>query len=89
LFRELIYDIREHKGVATALYAHAWGERIFSFAVEHDYCKNNPAALIKAARVGNRNKRTRWLTTPEIKRYLPAFINQTAIEVISWHYTCS
>ncbi len=70
LFRELIYDIREHKGVATALSAHAWGERIFSFAVEHDYCKNNPAALIKAARVGNRNKRTRWLTTPEIKRYL-------------------
>ena len=68
--RELIYDIREHKGVATALNSHAWAERIFSFAVEHDYCKNNPAALIKAARVGNRNKRTRWLTTPEIKRYL-------------------
>lgn len=68
--RELIYDIREHKGVATALNSHAWAERIFSFAVEHDYCKSNPAALIKAARVGNRNKRTRWLTTPEIKRYL-------------------
>ena len=70
LVRELIYDIREHKGVATALSSHAWAERIFSFAIEHDYCKNNPAGLIKAARVGNRNKRTRWLTTPEIKRYL-------------------
>ncbi len=70
LVRELIYDIREHKGVATALSSHAWAERIFSFAIEHDYCKNNPAGLIKAARVGNRNKRTRWLTSPEIKRYL-------------------
>jgi integrase len=70
LVRELIYDIREHKGVATALNSHAWAGRIFSFAVEHDYCKNNPADLIKAARVGNRNKRTSWLTTPEIKRYL-------------------
>ena len=70
LIRELIYDIREHKGVATALSSHAWAERIFSFAIEHDYCKNNPAGLIKAARVGNRNKRTRWLTSPEIKRYL-------------------
>ena len=33
LFRELIYDLREHKGVATALSSHAWAERIFSFAV--------------------------------------------------------
>ena len=70
LVRELIYDIREHKGVATALSCHGWADRIFSYAIEHDYCKHNPAALIKAARVGNRNKRTRWLTTPEIKRYL-------------------
>ena len=70
MIRELIYDIREHKGVATALSSHAWAERIFSFAIEHNYCKNNPAGLIKAARVGNRNKRTRWLTSPEIKRYL-------------------
>lgn len=68
--RELIYDIREYKGVATALSCHGWADRIFSYAIEHDYCKHNPAALIKAARVGNRNKRTRWLTTPEIKRYL-------------------
>ena len=70
MLRELIYDLREKKGVAIALLSHGWADRIFSYAVEHDYCKHNPAALIKAARVGNRHKRTRWLTTPEIKRYL-------------------
>lgn len=70
MLRELIYDIRERKGVAIALICHGWSDRIFGYAVEHGYCKHNPAALIKAARVGNRNKRTRWLTTPEIKRYL-------------------
>ncbi|MGR9000409.1 MAG: hypothetical protein ACU88J_15375 [Gammaproteobacteria bacterium] len=43
---------------------------IFGYAVEHNHCKHNPALLIKAARVGNRRKRTRWLTTPEIRRYL-------------------
>ena len=56
--------------MAIALLCHGWADRIFSYAVEHDYCKHNPAALIKAASVGNRHKRTRWLTTPEIKRYL-------------------
>jgi len=70
LLRELIYDLREKKGVAIALLSHGWCDRIFSYAVEHDYCKHNPAVLIKAARVGNRHKRTRWLSTPEIKRYL-------------------
>lgn len=70
LLRELIYDLRELAGVTTALSCHGWADRIFGYAVEHDYCKHNPAALIKAARVGNRNKRTRWLSTPEIKRYL-------------------
>lgn len=70
ILRELIYDLRERKGVAIALICHGWADRIFGYAVEHDYCKHNPAALIKAARVGNRHKRTRWLTIPEIKRYL-------------------
>lgn len=70
LIRELIYDIRERRGVTTALSSHAWADRIFSFAIEHDFCKHNPAALLKAKRVGSRNKRTRWLKTPEIKRYL-------------------
>jgi integrase len=70
VLRELIYDIRERKGVQVALLAHGWADRIFSYAVEHDLCKHNPAALIKAVRIGGRNKRTRWLTTPELKRYL-------------------
>ncbi|MGZ5052693.1 MAG: tyrosine-type recombinase/integrase [Methylobacter sp.] len=70
MLRELIYDLREQAGVTTALSCHGWADRIFGYAVEHDYCNHNPAALIKAARVGNRNKRTRWLSTPEIKRYL-------------------
>ncbi len=70
MIREFIYDIRERKGVAIALLCHGWAGRIFDYAVEHDYCTHNPAKLIKAARVGNRHKRTRWLSTPEIKRYL-------------------
>jgi hypothetical protein len=70
MVRELIYNIRENKGIAIALLCHGWADRIFSYAVEHDFCKHNPAALIKAARVGTRNKRTCWLSTPEIKRYL-------------------
>jgi integrase len=70
IVRKLIYDIRENKGVAIALLCHGWADRIFGYAVELKYCKHNPAALIKAARVGTRNKRTRWLETPEIKRYL-------------------
>lgn len=68
--RELIYDIRERIGPPTALSCLAWAERVFGYAVEHDFCKHNPAALVKPARVGVRNKRTRWLTTPEIRRYL-------------------
>ncbi len=78
MLRELIYDIREYKGVAIALLCHGWADRIFSYAVEHDYCKQNPASLIKAARVGIRNKRTRWLTTPEIKRYLTGLYQSSA-----------
>lgn len=68
--RELIYDIRERTGTPTALSCLAWADRVFSYAVEHDLCKHNPAAQVKPTRVGNRNKRTRWLTTPEIRRYL-------------------
>jgi hypothetical protein len=39
MLRELIYDVREHKGIATALSCHGWADRIFSYAIEHDYCK--------------------------------------------------
>ncbi len=68
--RDLVYDIRERKGVATALLAHGWADRIFKYAIEHDYCKNNPAALIAPKRIGVRVQRTRWLKPQEIKRYL-------------------
>ena len=78
IVRELIYDIREFKGVAIALNCDGWTDRIFSFAVEHDFCKHNPAALIKAARIGGRNKRERWLKTPEIKRYLTGLYQANA-----------
>ena len=65
-----MYDIRERKGVATALSSHAWADRIFKYAIEHDLCKNNPAGLIAPKRIGERVKRDRWLTHQEIKRYL-------------------
>lgn len=68
--RELIYDIRERVGTPTALSCHAWADRVFGYALEHNLCTNNPATAIKPARVGNRNKRTRWLSTPEVRRYL-------------------
>jgi len=70
MLRELIYDIRERIGTPTALSCHAWADRIFGYAVEHDLCRGNPARSIKPSRVGNRNKRERWLTAPEIRRYL-------------------
>lgn len=70
--RELLYDVRERCGVAIALIAHGWATRIFDYAMEHEWCKANPAHQIKAARIGQNTKRTRWLTTPEIRRYLAA-----------------
>jgi len=68
--RELVYDIRERKGVATALLAHGWADRIYKYAIEHDYCKSNPACLIAPKRIGVRVQRDRWLKPQEIKRYL-------------------
>ena len=68
--RELVYDIRERKGVATALASHAWADRIFKYAIEQDLCKNNPASAIVPRRIGARVMRDRWLTHQEIKRYL-------------------
>ena len=68
--RELVYEIRERKGVATALSSHAWADRIFKYAIEHGLCKNNPAGAIVPKRIGVRVKRDRWLKHQEIKRYL-------------------
>jgi integrase len=70
--RKLMHDIRERKGVAIALLAHGWADRIFNYSIEHDFCKNNPASLISAKRIGVRVKRERWLKPQEIKRYLIA-----------------
>jgi len=70
MLRELFYDVRERKGTQSALHAHNWCTRIFAYALEHDWCKNNPAQAIKAARIGQRGKRERYLTMPEIRRYL-------------------
>ena len=68
--RELLYSVREHKGVQAALHAHGWATRIFGYAIESDWCKTNPAQQIKAARIGTKGKRTRFLSVPEIRRYL-------------------
>jgi len=70
MVRELLYSIRERKGVQAALHAHGWATRIFGYAIENDWCKVNPAQQIKAARIGTKGKRERFLSVPEIRRYL-------------------
>ncbi len=68
--RELLFSVREHRGVQAALHAHGWATRIFDFAIENEWCKTNPARQIKAARIGVKGKRSRFLKVPEIKVYL-------------------
>ena len=70
VIRELLYSVREHNGVQAALHAHGWATRIFGYAIENDWCKTNPALQIKAARIGVKGKRTRFLSVPEVRRYL-------------------
>lgn len=70
MLRELLYALRSRSGAPTALHARGWALRIFDYAIEHGWCKVNPARQINAARIGARNQRERWLTTPEIRRYL-------------------
>ncbi|MEQ6292077.1 tyrosine-type recombinase/integrase [Vogesella sp. GCM10023246] len=70
ILRELLYDVRERRGVQASLISHGWAARIFGYALEHDWCSHNPAQQIKAARIGSRGKRDRWLTVQEIRRYL-------------------
>lgn len=72
LLRELLYDLRERRGVQASLSTHGWATRVFGYALEHNWCNHNPAQQIKAMRIGQRGKRTRWLTAPEIRRYLAA-----------------
>lgn len=68
--RELLFAVREHRGVQAALHTHGWATRIFDFAIENEWCKANPARQIKAARIGVKGKRSRFLKVPEIKAYL-------------------
>ncbi|WP_211234042.1 tyrosine-type recombinase/integrase [Chitinilyticum litopenaei] len=68
--RELLYAIRERRGEQAALHAHGWASRIFAYAVEHDWCNVNPAQAIKAARIGQKGKRGRYLSLQEMRRYL-------------------
>lgn len=70
MLRELFYGIRERRGTQAALHAHGWCSRVFAYSLEHDWCKHNPAQAIKAARIGVKGKRTRWLQAQEIRRYL-------------------
>lgn len=68
--RQLFYNIRERRGEQAALHAHGWCNRIFDYAIEHDFCSLNPSKAIKSARLGTKGKRERWLKTQEIRRYL-------------------
>lgn len=70
MLRDWLLDVRERRGTQAALIAHGWAERIFTYAIEHTWCIANPAQAIKAARIGTRLKRKRWMTAQEIRRYL-------------------
>ncbi|BCL75665.1 phage integrase [Jeongeupia sp. HS-3] len=70
MLRNLLASVREGSGTPTALHARGWAQRVFDYAIEHDWCKVNPARQINAARVGKRGQRSRWLSTLEIRRYL-------------------
>ena len=68
--RALLYEKRERNGEQAALYAHSAAKRIFAYAVEHEWCTSNPALMIASQRIGSRRKRSRYLSTAEMKRYL-------------------
>ncbi|GHD62864.1 tyrosine-type recombinase/integrase [Jeongeupia chitinilytica] len=68
--RTQLFAVRERSGTPTALHARGWALRIFDYAIEHDWCKINPARQINAARIGTRGQRERWLSNQEIHRYL-------------------
>lgn len=68
--RALLMLKRETSGEATAIAILRALKHIFIWAIEQDLCVNNPAAAIQTKGVGKTKKRERYLTTPEIKRYL-------------------
>lgn len=68
--RALLMFKREASGESTAVSMLRALRHIYIWAIEHDLCKDNPAAAIQAKGVGKDKKRERYLTTPEIRRYL-------------------
>lgn len=68
--RALLMHKRETSGEATAVAMYRALRHIYVWAIEQDLCERNPAAEIQSKGVGKAKKRERYLTTPEIKRYL-------------------
>ncbi len=68
--RALLMMKRETSGEATAIGLLRALRHIYVWAIEQDICEFNPAAAIQAKGVGKNKKRDRYMSTPEIKRYL-------------------
>lgn len=70
VMRELCYEVRERSGDQVALHVRGSAARVFDYAIEHGWCTANPARAVKAARIGQKGKRDRWLKSYDIQRYL-------------------
>lgn len=68
--RDLLFEKRERNGEQAALYVRGAAKRIFAYAVFKEWCATNPALLVESQYIGSRGKRTRYLSTAEMKRYL-------------------
>lgn len=68
--RALLMMKRETSGEATAIGLLRALRHLYVWAIEQDICDLNPAAAIQAKGVGKTVKRDRYMSTPEIKRYL-------------------
>lgn len=68
--RALLMLKRDTSGEATAIALLRALRHIYVWAIEQDICDINPAAAIQAKGVGKSVRRDRYMTTPEIKRYL-------------------
>lgn len=70
IIRDLLYEKRERNGEQAALYIRGAAKRIFAYAIFKGWCTNNPALLVESQYIGSRGKRSRYLSTAEMKRYL-------------------
>jgi integrase len=68
--RDLLTLKRLTSGEATAIGLLRALRHIYIWSIEQDICENNPAAAIQAKGVGKLVKRDRYMTPPEIKKYL-------------------